>query len=190
PAAGTAAAGVSVAVLPELPFPDGAFDVAVANFVVNHMARPRAGLAELRRVVRPGGRVAVTVWASPRAPGQALLGRAAAEAGASRPDGIPEGLDADEDFPRTPEGLAALLSGAGLSDVVCTPLHWDHVVDPELWWSGATAGIGVLSQIVSRQPPTVVARIRGTYDELSAAFRRPDGLLALPHTALLAHGTV
>jgi SAM-dependent methyltransferase len=181
-------ADVRLAVLPDLPFPDGTFDAAVANFAVNHVARPRTALAELRRVVRPGGRIAITVWAAPAAAGQALLGRAVAEAGASRPAGIPDGLAAEEDFPRTPEGLTTLLTGAGLADARCTPLHWDHVVDPEVWWSGATAGIGSIAQSVSRQPPEVVARIRGAYEELCGAFRRPDGLLALPHTALLAQG--
>ncbi|MBY8878134.1 class I SAM-dependent methyltransferase [Actinacidiphila acidipaludis] len=183
-------ADVRLAVLPELPFEDRAFDVAVANFAVNHVARPRKAVAELRRVVRPGGRIAVTVWAYPPAPGQALLGRAAAEAGASRPDDIPQGLAADQDFPRTAEGLSALLAEAGLTDALCTPLHWDHVVDPEVWWAGATAGIGSIAQTVSRQTPETVARIRGAYDELCGGFRRPDGLLALPHRALLAQGGV
>lgn len=59
-------ADVLQAVLPGLPVEAGAFDVAVANFVVNHVGRPRDAVAELRRVVRPGGRVGVTLW--PAAP--------------------------------------------------------------------------------------------------------------------------
>ena len=51
------AADVRVAALPVLPFADGEFDTAVANFVLNHVGRPRAALAELRRVTRPGGRI-------------------------------------------------------------------------------------------------------------------------------------
>ncbi|MFD0571197.1 class I SAM-dependent methyltransferase [Kitasatospora gansuensis] len=56
---------VSHALLPELPFADGEFDAVAANFVVNHVADPVAALAELRRVVRPGGRGAVTLWWPP-----------------------------------------------------------------------------------------------------------------------------
>ncbi|MGP8297812.1 class I SAM-dependent methyltransferase [Streptomyces inhibens] len=75
-----------IAALPQLPFSDGKFDAVVGNFVLNHVGRPRAALDELRRVTRPGGRIALTLWAAPRprgpaAPGQALLGRAVRAAG-------------------------------------------------------------------------------------------------------------
>ncbi|MDF2509679.1 MAG: hypothetical protein K0Q52_3538, partial [Microbacterium sp.] len=46
--------------LPDLPFARGAFDVVVANFVLNHVASPRTSAAELRRVTR--GAVVATTW--------------------------------------------------------------------------------------------------------------------------------
>jgi SAM-dependent methyltransferase len=50
-----------------LPFADGAFDAAVSVFGVI-FARPAAqAAAELARVVRPGGRIAITTW-PPRGP--------------------------------------------------------------------------------------------------------------------------
>jgi SAM-dependent methyltransferase len=42
-----------------LPFRDAVFDGAVCNHVLYHVERPADGLRELRRVVRPGGWVAV-----------------------------------------------------------------------------------------------------------------------------------
>lgn len=42
-----------------LPFDDGAFDAARADRVLQHLERPEHALSELRRVTRPGGRVAV-----------------------------------------------------------------------------------------------------------------------------------
>ncbi|MBI4729501.1 MAG: class I SAM-dependent methyltransferase [Acidobacteria bacterium] len=41
-----------------LPFPDGSFDAAFCSGTLHHLADPGRGLAELARVVRPGGRVA------------------------------------------------------------------------------------------------------------------------------------
>ncbi|HSU05968.1 MAG TPA: class I SAM-dependent methyltransferase [Acetobacteraceae bacterium] len=38
-------------------FPDGAFDIAVAMFVASVVPHPRRLLAEMRRVVRPGGHI-------------------------------------------------------------------------------------------------------------------------------------
>ncbi|MFQ5503299.1 MAG: class I SAM-dependent methyltransferase [Planctomycetota bacterium] len=54
-----------------LPFPDGVFDVAAVAFGIRNVQDPARGLAEMARVVRPGGRVCVLEFARPRVP---LLG--------------------------------------------------------------------------------------------------------------------
>ncbi len=60
-------ADVRLGTAEELPFDDGAFDVALAQLVVHFMADPVAGLKEMARVTRPGGRVVVLAPAVPRA---------------------------------------------------------------------------------------------------------------------------
>jgi ubiquinone/menaquinone biosynthesis C-methylase UbiE len=47
-------------VAPGLPFPDGVFDGVLANFVLNHVASYEAALADMVRVLRPGGRMAAS----------------------------------------------------------------------------------------------------------------------------------
>jgi SAM-dependent methyltransferase len=44
-----------------LPFPDGAFDVVIASEILEHIPRDADAIAEAVRVLRPGGRLAVTV---------------------------------------------------------------------------------------------------------------------------------
>ena len=46
----------------ELPFADGAFDVALCQQALQFVPDPEAALSEVRRVLAPGGRVAVGVW--------------------------------------------------------------------------------------------------------------------------------
>ncbi|MGW1292764.1 class I SAM-dependent methyltransferase [Streptomyces sp. NPDC002533] len=181
------AATAHIARLPELPYVNDTFDAVVGNFVLNHVGRPLAALAELRRITRPGGRVAVTIWRSPGAPGQTLIGRAAQAAGLTRPAWLPA-LAPEDDFPRTPEGLAALLEAAGLLGAECFEVTWEHRCDPDTWWAGAERGIGAIGQVLNSGGAEGMAAARRAYDGLSAEFLTRDGLLVLPHVALLARG--
>ncbi|MFJ5924429.1 class I SAM-dependent methyltransferase [Kitasatospora sp. NPDC092948] len=177
-------AKVCVAVLPELPFPDGSFDAVVGNFVLNHTGRPAAALAELRRVLRPGGRLALTTWAAPAPPGQSLLARAFEAAGATRPADLPPpptALAAVTDL----DDFRALLAAAGLNEVSGRRLRWNHRTGAEAWWSGPASGVAFLGELLRHQPPDVRARVRREFDRLAAELRSSDGELDLPHAALL-----
>lgn len=51
-----------------LPFSDGSFDAATVGFGVRNLADIEGGLGELRRVLRPGGRLAVLELTTPQGP--------------------------------------------------------------------------------------------------------------------------
>ncbi|MBM3888172.1 MAG: class I SAM-dependent methyltransferase [Verrucomicrobia bacterium] len=51
--------------LPELPFPDGAFDIVCALDVIEHLDDDRSAARDLWRVCKPGGLLVVTVPACP-----------------------------------------------------------------------------------------------------------------------------
>ncbi len=51
-----------------LPFPDGSFEAATVGFGIRNVADLDRGLRELRRVLRPGGRLAILEITQPRGP--------------------------------------------------------------------------------------------------------------------------
>jgi demethylmenaquinone methyltransferase/2-methoxy-6-polyprenyl-1,4-benzoquinol methylase len=107
----------------ELPFADGTFDAATVGFGARNFSDLERGLAEMTRVVRPGGRVVVLEFTSPtRAPLSLfyslwfdrvvpLLGRLAGD-----PDAYSYLPDSVKRFP-APAGLAAELERAGLRGI-------------------------------------------------------------------------
>jgi SAM-dependent methyltransferase len=75
-----------VADVTDLPFEPGTFDLVVAAFVVNHLPDPAAGLAELRRVTRPGGAVLVSTFADARPAAKNAVDAVAVRYGYAPPD--------------------------------------------------------------------------------------------------------
>jgi ubiquinone/menaquinone biosynthesis C-methylase UbiE len=55
-----------VGLIEEIPFPDGQFDLALNSFVLHHLPDDlkRAGFAQIRRVLKPGGRFLAVDFAS------------------------------------------------------------------------------------------------------------------------------
>jgi SAM-dependent methyltransferase len=57
---------------PELPFPSASFDLAVCSLSIEYVIRPQAFAAQIRRVLRPGGRVVLSFsnrWFPPKVTG-------------------------------------------------------------------------------------------------------------------------
>lgn len=54
--------GVLAATAEALPFADGAFDTAISASTLHDWSDPHAGIAEIRRVLRPGGELLLLDW--------------------------------------------------------------------------------------------------------------------------------
>ncbi len=179
-------ADVRVAVLPDLPLPDGAFDAVTGNFVIPAVSDTAGALAELRRVLRGGGRLALTCWSYPPSPAIGLATEAIAAAGVAWPEDVPVAP-----FRRhsSPEAFAALLGGAGFGGVTARMLSWEHRVDPREWWEKVyLARVGANGVVIGRQDAATVARISEEFDRLVAPYAVEDGQVALPAVAVLASG--
>jgi ubiquinone/menaquinone biosynthesis C-methylase UbiE len=76
----------------ELPLPDDSFDAVVGNNVIQHVGEPKRAALEIRRVLAPGGRVALTNWdAAERSPFFAAVQAAVAAAQVPSPTEAPAG---------------------------------------------------------------------------------------------------
>jgi demethylmenaquinone methyltransferase/2-methoxy-6-polyprenyl-1,4-benzoquinol methylase len=116
-----------------LPFADGEFDHLTFTYLLRYVDDPAATLAELARVVRPGGRVAALEFGVPPAPvwralwtayvriGLPALGRLVSRAwrdtGTFLARSIPEFY-----AHRSPADVAALWERAGIADVQVRPM--------------------------------------------------------------------
>ncbi len=182
---------VRIALLDELPFADGEFNAVVGNFVINHLGDPTAGLAEIRRVLAPGGRLALTAWEKEAMRATALFGEAVAESGVPRPADVPAAgpFLAGAEGPDRPAAFFRLLSGAGFTAPDVETVRWLHRVDPAQWWTDVVTGTPLTGAVISRLDPEGQRAVRRIYDRKVAAHAVGDGFVALPAVALLASAT-
>jgi SAM-dependent methyltransferase len=128
---------VRLAAAEELPFPDGEFDVALAQLVVHFMADPISSLREMARVTRPGGVVVACVWdhAGRRGP-LSLFWTAVRQLD-------PGARDESELAGARAGHLAELFKAAGLHNVSDTELAVQvQYASFDDWWEPFTLGVG------------------------------------------------
>jgi len=135
---------VRLAPAEDLPHADAVFDLTLAQLVVQFMADPVAGLAEMGRVTRPGGVVAASVWDHSTGGGPlTTFWRAVQDLDPSVPGesgraGVDEGH------------LAELFGDAGMTAASSTILsvYVEHATFEE-WWDPYLLGVGPAGQHVA-----------------------------------------
>ena len=168
-----------------LPFPRGAFDAVVAAYLLNHLPRPEAAVAELARVLAPGGRLAMTVWDGPTEnPAIGLFGPVVAELGLTAV--VPPGPDpqrfADEGH------VHQLLSG--WDGVRVERLQWRIRVVPGAWFDAIADATPRTGAVLAQAGPRLRADARERYVRLATErYGESDGRVALPAGAVLISAT-
>lgn len=164
----------------ELPYEDRSFDTVICQQGLQFFPDPAAGIREMARVARTGGRLGVTVW-SAEAPSPFLLRETQMLARC--------GGEAPADYSETAEQLRAWFSDGGVRDVSIELVTVDVDLPPVLAyvpehlqalpWSARFFGLPEEQQLIA---------LRQLETEL-AEYRTADGI-RVPFISYLATATI
>ena len=156
-------------------FPQERFDLAVSRFGTMFFADPRAAFANIRRALRPAGRLVMIVWqASERNDWEVAIRQALAgpDGAAATVSGGPDPFSLAD-----PAAVQETLEAAGFASAAFTdvgePVYYGPDVAVALdWVSGFTSTSNALNQL----DPDAAARAAGRLRETLAAHLREDGV--------------
>jgi len=142
-----------------LPFDDGEFDVVVSNLGVCHVPDQPRALSEVRRVLRPRGRFAMTVWCGPDVSPSFEIVYGAVKAHGSPDVSAPSGPDFHQFANR--QIAWKLLSEAGFADFDFTIVNcaWD-LDTPDGLCEIYERGTVRAAMLLGSQPASNLAAIR------------------------------
>src|SRR5262249_55047418 len=156
----------------------------VSSFGIHHVPRPELALAECKRVLKPDGRIAFTVWATPEdniawsLVFNAIARHGNASAAKTPPPG---GLNRLEQFLR-------ILEAAGFVDRSAEIIRAEWLLpNAHALIAALSAGTARMAALIGAQEPSTLAAIADDIDSHAERFRR-DQNLAVPIAAVLARG--
>jgi ubiquinone/menaquinone biosynthesis C-methylase UbiE len=158
-------------------------DGVLCRFGYMLLVDPEAALRETRRVLKPGGRVALAVWDDlGRNPWMSVMRRALADAGIAPPEGGPGPFALGSE-----DAVRELLETAGFDDVEVEGLDLDFAFPSiDAWWDHALRTSVTTAEAVGGLSPAEHYKLRDLVDAGYAPYVRDDGSLHAPARALVA----
>ena len=173
-------ADVHAAPAEDLPWPDETFDAALAQLVLTFMNDAPAGVAEMRRVVRPGGVVAACMWDRQ---GMDMLAAVNRTQRAVADSGTTESRTAY----RSREEVEGLFTGAGFADVMTELLEVEREYSGfDEFWNALADGAGPAGAWVKALDDDTRAKAR---EELHRQVGEPTGAFTLHGRAWATRAT-
>ena len=169
----------------DLPYPDGVFDAVLSSFGIHHVPRPELALAQCWRVLKPGKRVAFTVWATP-------------EENTARPlvfDAVDRHGNRSAVKAPPPGGALnrigqclGVLEAAAFTDRSAEIVRSEWLLpNGRALLAALAAGTVRMAALLAAQEPSALAAIADDIDRQAERFRH-DQNLAIPIAAVLARG--
>jgi SAM-dependent methyltransferase len=169
----------------DLPYPDSMFHAAVSGFGIHHVPQPQVALAECRRVLKPGARLAFTVWATPdENVARSLVFDAVARHGnRSGTNAPPPGGALNR-----PNLCLRILEAADFVDCTAELVRAEWLLpSADELVAALSAGTVRMAALIAAQQPSALAAIIDHIAPQAERFRR-NGHLAIPIAAVLAIG--
>jgi SAM-dependent methyltransferase len=168
-----------------LPFSAGSFDAVLCGYGLMHLPEPAAALREMLRVLRPGGRAALSVWDTAGV-GFTLVYEAVRARG-SMDVALPHGPDFFQ-FGSL-ERMRAALAEAGFTDTAAHSLHQDwHVANADRYIESILSGTVRARAVLAAQSGAAADGVRSYIADYLTRFQTSTGELVVPMPAIIGSG--
>jgi SAM-dependent methyltransferase len=157
------------------PFPPESFDVAISRFGTMLFADPAAAFGNVKRALRPGGRLVMMVWREHEQNEWSVLIERALEPGTGAPPASP--AQSDPFSLADPSLTERLLDAAGFVEASFTdvhvPVYYGQDVAAALDW---IRGFSSVKDVLQRMDPTAAERALERLRQALAAHASGEGI--------------